>query len=56
MVDLRGKSFLKILDFSAEEILYLVDLAARLKADKKSGCERKMLSDKNIVLLEYFCL
>ena len=51
MVDLRGKSFLKILDFSAEEILYLVDLAARLKADKKSGCERKMLSGKNIVLL-----
>lgn len=51
MVDLRGKSFLKILDFSADEILYLVDLAARLKADKKAGAERKMLSGKNIVLL-----
>lgn len=51
MVDLRGKSFLKILDFSAEEILYLVDLAARLKADKSVGEERKLLNGKNIVLL-----
>lgn len=51
MVDLRKKSLLTLLDFTTEEIGYLLDLAARLKADKKAKCERKLLQDKNIVLL-----
>ena len=51
MADLKGRSFLKLLDFSAEEITGLVALAARLKADKKAGKERRRLEGKNIVLL-----
>ncbi len=51
MVDLKGRNFLKLLDFSADEITYLVDLAARLKKDKKEGTEQKTLCGKNIVLL-----
>ena len=50
-MDIKGRSFLKLLDFSSEEIEGLVKLAAKLKADKKAGCERRMLEGKNIVLL-----
>ncbi len=50
-MNLKGKSFLKLLDFSAEEIVGLVDLAQKLKADKKAGCERRTLCGKNIALL-----
>ena len=35
MTDLKGKSFLKLLDFSTEELTYLLDLAAELKEKKK---------------------
>lgn len=51
MLNLKGKSFLKLLDFSSEEILGLVDLAARLKADKKAGRERQTLKGKNVALI-----
>jgi len=34
MIDLRGKHFLKDLDFSKEELLYLLDLSKTLKAEK----------------------
>ena len=51
MADLKRRSFLKLLDFSAEEIMGLVALAARLKAEKKAGKERRRLEGKNIVLL-----
>ena len=37
MVDLKGRSFLKLLDYTPEEILYLIDLAADLKDKKKKG-------------------
>ena len=37
MTDLRGRSFLTLLDYTPEEILYLLDLADKLKADKKQG-------------------
>ena len=37
MTDLRGRHFLKLADFSPEEITYLIDLAAELKAAKKEG-------------------
>ena len=51
MSDLKNRDLLKLLDYTAEDILELVDLAARLKADKKNGRERKVLIGKNIVLL-----
>ena len=38
-MNLKGKSFLKLLDFTADEINYLIDLAAKLKAEKKSNGE-----------------
>lgn len=51
MIDLKKRSLLTLLDFSSEEIAYLLDLAARLKADKYIGKEKKALEGKNIVLL-----
>ena len=51
MIQLKGRSFLKLLDFTADEILGLIDLAATLKADKKCGREVQTLRGKNIVLL-----
>lgn len=50
MVDLSKRSLLTLLDFSAEEIGYLLELAVRLKNDKYTGRERKTLQGKNIVL------
>ena len=51
MVNLKNRSFLKLLDFTPEEIQYLLDLAAELKADKKAGREQKTLVGKNIALI-----
>ena len=51
MVNLKNRSFLKLLDFTPEEIQYLLDLAAELKADKKSGREHQSLKGKNIALI-----
>ena len=51
MVNLKNRSFLKLLDFTPEEIQYLLDLAAELKADKKAGREHKTLVGKNIALI-----
>ncbi|MBO4469520.1 MAG: ornithine carbamoyltransferase [Bacteroidales bacterium] len=51
MIDLKNRSFLKLLDFSPAEIQYLLDLAAELKADKKAGREHKTLVGKNIALI-----
>ena len=48
---LKGKSFLKLLDFSPEEIQYLLNLAANLKQQKKNGILHRMHQGKNIVLL-----
>ena len=36
-MDLKGRDFLKLLDFTSEEITYLLDLAAELKDKKKKG-------------------
>ena len=36
-MNLQGRDFLKILDYTPEEILYLIDLAAELKEKKKNG-------------------
>ena len=51
MESLKGKDFLKLLDFTPAEIRYFLDLAAKLKADKKAGKEEQHLVGKNIVLL-----
>ncbi len=50
-IDLKNRHFLKLLDFSAEEIAWLLDLSARLKEEKKSGRERQRLTGKNIALV-----
>jgi len=50
-VDLKGRHFLKLLDFSRDEILYLLDLSAELKAQKKSGTEVERLRQKEICLI-----
>ena len=51
MVNLSGRSFCKELDFSADEWLYLLDLAAVLKTERLSGNERQRLVGKNVALL-----
>ncbi|MCW2784045.1 MAG: argF [Marmoricola sp.] len=50
-VDLRGRSFLKELDFTATEWRYLLDLAVQLKADKASRTEIPTLVGRNIALI-----
>ena len=51
MVNLKGRSFLKLLDFTTEEINYLLDLSVELKNKKKTGIKHDELKGKNIVLL-----
>ena len=50
-VNLSGRSFLKLLDFTPEEITYLVDLSEELKRKKRAGEVHRYLEGKNIVLL-----
>ena len=50
-LNIRGRSFLTLLDYTPEEINYLLDLAAEFKRMKYSGAPHKWLSDKQIVLL-----
>lgn len=50
-VNLRGKNFLKLLDFSSQEIRYLINLSKQFKNLKLSGTPHKYLDGKNIVLL-----
>lgn len=50
-VNLRGKNFLKLLDFSSQEIRYLINLSKQFKSLKLSGTPHKYLDGKNIVLL-----
>ena len=50
-MDFKGKSFLKLLDYSPEEILYFIDLAAKLKGLKKSGTPHRVCEGKNIALI-----
>src|SRR5207342_832886 len=51
LVDLKGRHFLTLADFSADEIRYLIDLAAELKAAKKEGREQPLLAGKEIALI-----
>jgi ornithine carbamoyltransferase len=50
-MNLKGKSFLKLLDFTPDEIGSLIDLAAKLKAEKKAGIPHDTLRGKNIALI-----
>ena len=50
-IDLRGRSFLKLLDFSPAEALHLLDLAATLKEQKRTGTEVQRLTGKNLALI-----
>ena len=50
-MDLKGRDFLTLLDYSEEEILYLLDLAERLKAEKKVGVGHRRHPGKNIALI-----
>ena len=49
--NLRNRNFLKLLDFTPQEIKHLLDLAASLKQAKYSGTEQQLLKGKNIILL-----
>ncbi|MFZ1362068.1 MAG: ornithine carbamoyltransferase [Candidatus Nanopelagicales bacterium] len=50
-VDLRGRSFLKELDFTQAELSYLLDLARELKAARAAGTETPRMTGKNIALI-----
>ena len=50
-VNLSGRSFLKLLDFTTEEIEYLLALARNFKDLKRTGTPHRYLEGKNIVLL-----
>ena len=50
-VSLRNQHLLKIYDLRPDQLMYLLRLSAKLKADKRLGKEQKFLADKNIVLL-----
>lgn len=51
MINLRGKNFITLLDFSTEEIQYLLDLSRDLKRSKYIGTEKPLLTNKNVVFL-----
>ena len=50
-MNLKGRHFLKLLDFTPEEINYLIDLASVYKAKKKRGIPHKIFEGKNIALI-----
>lgn len=50
-VNLKGRSFLTLMDFTPEEIRYLLDLSKDLKSKKRAGIKGEALEGKNIVLL-----
>ena len=50
-VDLRNRSFVKELDFTTEELRFLIDLSADLKRAKRDGTEVPRLTGKNIALI-----
>ena len=50
-MNLAGRSFLKLKDYSPEEIRYLIELSVRLKKEKKEGIPHEVLKGKNIALI-----
>ncbi len=50
-IDLKGRNFLKLLDYTPEEIQYLLDLASELKDKKKKGIPTEVHKGKNVALI-----
>lgn len=50
-MNLKGRHFLKLKDYTPEEITYLIDLSAELKEKKKKGIFHDELKGKNIALI-----
>ena len=50
-MNLKNRSFLKLLDFTSEEINYLLELAEKLKKEKKQGIPHRIFEGKNIALI-----
>ncbi len=50
-MDLKGRDFLTLKDYTPEEIIYLLDLAAELKEKKKKGIPVDIHRGKNVALL-----
>ena len=50
-MNLKGRDFLKLLDYTSDEIEYLIDLAADLKAKKKQGIPHELCKGKNVALI-----
>ncbi|MEG0900107.1 MAG: ornithine carbamoyltransferase, partial [Oscillospiraceae bacterium] len=50
-INLSGRSYLKLLDYSTQEIRYLLDLSKNFKDLKRTGTPHNYLQGKNIVLL-----
>ena len=50
-MNLKNKNFLKLLDFSTQEIEELLDLSAKLKEDKKAGIPHRLCEGKNVALI-----
>lgn len=50
-MNLKGRNFLKLMDYTPEEILYLIDLGEKLKQEKKQGIPHAHLTGKNIALI-----
>lgn len=50
-INIKGRSFLKLLDFSSAEIQYLLKLSKHFKSLKMAGMPHRSLEGKNIVLL-----
>ena len=51
MINLKGRSFLKLLDFTPAEVAGLLELAAELKAQKKKGIAHRLHEGKNVALV-----
>lgn len=50
-IRIKPTSFLNLMDFTADELNALLQLAAKFKADKKAGCEQQYLQGKNVALI-----
>lgn len=50
-MNLQGRNFLKLMDYTPQEILYFIDLSAELKEKKKKGIDHRELTGKNIALI-----
>ena len=50
-MQLKGRNFLKLMDYTPEEITYLIDLSQELKEKKKKGIRQYELTGKNKALI-----